>query len=616
MPKHCSFSLPSIRFILTPALLVLLVCTSLHSFTQTYIFASLQGTPLNISGWNLSGSAFVGNITGTNNGELVLSPSEIKQSGAIFYNQPINLSLCNKWVAEFDFRIFDGTSADGMAFCFLDIPPSAFVNGQGLGVPANANGLKICFDTYPNCPPNNPADYPKILIRYGVGYDECLPQPTANNNGNLNFIRSSTYNHAKITYNAGNIEVYVNNTLYLSGFQQFNFTGYLGFTAATGSRTDNHSIKNVTIYTDMPPSEAGNDLVLCRGQTAQIGTLPNAGYAYSWTPAASLSSSTISNPVVTAANSGATDLVQKYFVSTSFTNSTQGCASRDSITITIKKQASSVILNSSLCSGQLYTLPSGRRVPVPGSYIDTVRGNTGCDSLISLVQLMVRSAARSTLTASICAGQTYTLPSGRLVKTGGVYNDTIRSVLGGCDSLIITVTLDTNFKPTISVTKSNDITCVLGTARLVATGGKSYEWSPASSLSNAAIANPLASPATTTVYHVRAFSGDACFAEDSIRVEVSTNPVANSFNLPNAFSPNGDGSNDCFGASSWGSVTSFSLSVYNRAGNLIFYTTNPVGCWNGTYKGFQQPTGTYVYKASAITICGPVNRSGSLLLVR
>ncbi|MEO6914261.1 MAG: gliding motility-associated C-terminal domain-containing protein [Chitinophagaceae bacterium] len=616
MPKPFSPSLKITRLFFTRALAVLLLCFSLNAFSQTYVFASLQGTPVNTSGWNLSGSAFVGNITGTNNGELILSPSQTQQSGAIFYNQPINLSLCNKWVAEFDFRIFDGTSADGMAFCFLDIPPSSFVNGQGLGIPANANGLKVCFDTYPNCSNPDPALYPKITIRYGVGYNECAPQPTADNNGSLNFLRSSTYNHAKINYNAGNIDVYVNNTLYLSGFQQFNFAGYLGFTAATGSRVDNHSIKNVTIYTDMPPSKAGDDLVLCPGQTIQIGTASNPGYAYSWTPAGSLSSTSISNPVFTAKNTGTSDLVQKFSVSTSFTASAQGCASTDSIKITIKKPAPLVTVSSSLCSGQLFTLPSGRRVPVPGSYIDTLRGNTGCDSLISSVQLLVRSAARSTLTASICAGQKYTLPSGHVVSTGGVYEDTIRSVQGGCDSMIVTVTLDTNFKPATSVSKSNDISCVLGSSRLTATGGKSYEWSPAASLSNATVANPLASPATTTVYHVKVFSGDACFAEDSIRVEVSTNQVANSFNLPNAFSPNGDGSNDCFGAGNWGSVTGFSLSVYNRAGNLIFHTTNPHDCWDGTYKGFPQPTGTYVYKASANTICGPLNRSGSLLLLR
>ncbi len=72
-----------------------------------------------------------------------------------------------------------------------------------------------------------------------------------NSDGKLSFIRSPNYNHAKITYDSGNINVYVNDTLYLTGFQTFNFTGYLGFTASTGGYWDNHSIKNVIIlYSD------------------------------------------------------------------------------------------------------------------------------------------------------------------------------------------------------------------------------------------------------------------------------------------------------------------------------------------------------------------------------
>src|SRR5262249_10853320 len=159
-------------------------------------------------------------------------------SGAVFYNQPINLSLCNKWIAEFDFRMYDGTGADGIAFCFLDVPPVGFVNGGGLGIPSTANGLKVCFDTWNNCIPFDPntvhQNMPKIEIRWGRGYDdnsnpnnlivgECLPGPTRDNSdGKISFIRSPDYSHAKITYDSGNIQVYVNDSLYLSGYQQFN----------------------------------------------------------------------------------------------------------------------------------------------------------------------------------------------------------------------------------------------------------------------------------------------------------------------------------------------------------------------------------------------------------
>ena len=126
---------------------------------------------------------------------------------------------------------------------------------------------------------------PKVEIRWGNGYNECNGQPTRDNtDGKISFIRSYYYHHAKITYDNGNIKVYVNDSLLVTGYQQFNFTGYLGFTASTAGYTDNESIKNVVVYTEMPPSFAGNAASVCPGDTISIGGNNNSGYAYSWLP--------------------------------------------------------------------------------------------------------------------------------------------------------------------------------------------------------------------------------------------------------------------------------------------------------------------------------------------
>src|SRR4029079_6248582 len=113
------------------------------------------------------------------------------------------------------------------------------------------------------------------------------------------------------------------------------FPGYLGFTAATGAKTDNHSIKNVTIYTDIPPSEAGNDQTICSGESVQIGTTNQAGYVYQWSPLQGLNSGTVSNPTVQINNNNSYDSIQKYYVQTALSGS-PGCSSADSITITVK----------------------------------------------------------------------------------------------------------------------------------------------------------------------------------------------------------------------------------------------------------------------------------------
>jgi len=307
---------------------------------------------MNTSGWNLQGAARVTNVTGTGNSELLICPVN-QLSGAAFYKQPINLSMCSRWKAEFDFRLYDGTGADGLAFCFLDVPPSGFVVGEGLGIPATANGLKVCFDTWNNCIPYNPntvhKDMPKVEIRWGNGYNECSSQPTRDNSdGKISFIRSTNYSHAKITYDNGNIQVFVNDSLMITGYQQFNFSGYLGFTASTAGYTDNQSIKNVVVYTEMPPSFAGNPTAICPGDTISLGGTVDSTYAYSWFPSTGLNDTSSSAPLLHLSNDSANSQVHTYYVKTAFT-SNPGCASLDSVAIKIYPKPKINFINPEIC---------------------------------------------------------------------------------------------------------------------------------------------------------------------------------------------------------------------------------------------------------------------------
>jgi gliding motility-associated-like protein len=310
-----------------------------NTHAQNYIFAQLTGSPVSTTGWNLQGGARVQNLSRIDNSEILVCPQANGISGAIFYNQPINLSLCKKWKAEFEFRMHDGTGADGMAFCFLDLPPVGFVTGAGLGIPATANGLKVCFDNWNNCIDFNPGtvhkDMPKIEIRYGIGYQECIGSATRDNaDGSISFIADSSYKRARITYDDGKIDVYVNDVLYLSDNQKFDYAGYLGFTASTGGYNDNHSIRNVVIYTEMPPSNAGITATVCPNTPVQLGAAANADYVYQWSPATGLNNANISNPVATANNITSTTQTLLYTVRTSF-KINPGCSSTDSVDVKI-----------------------------------------------------------------------------------------------------------------------------------------------------------------------------------------------------------------------------------------------------------------------------------------
>lgn len=72
---------------------------------------------------------------------------------------------------------------------------------------------------------------------------------------------------------------------------------------------------------------------------------------------------------------------------------------------------------------------------------------------------------------------------------------------------------------------ANTTVCNGGTVQLNASGGINYTWTPASSLNNPNIPNPIASPTVTTVYHVNMNFNAGCAIEDSVVVEVISAPV-------------------------------------------------------------------------------------------
>lgn len=97
---------------------------------------------------------------------------------------------------------------------------------------------------------------------------------------------------------------------------------------------------------------------------------------------------------------------------------------------------------------------------------------------------------------------------------------------------------------------------------------------------------------------------NACFS-DSVVYSVESNVVPMSqdsiFIMPDAFTPNGDNMNDEF-IPGWKidpedlDVVQYRLSVYNRWGNLVFETTDPIDGWNGMFDGEEAPSEVYLYR--------------------
>ncbi|HEY4338150.1 MAG TPA: gliding motility-associated C-terminal domain-containing protein [Puia sp.] len=179
----------------------------------------------------------------------------------------------------------------------------------------------------------------------------------------------------------------------------------------------------------------------------------------------------------------------------------------------------------------------------------------------------------------------------------------------------LTTTVTVKPSPVIEVAGDNDIDCSIHSAQLRASGALTYSWMPATGLDDAGSPSPIATIDSTTTYVVKGTGRNQCYAYDSVTVKV-TAAGANTFVVPNAFTPNGDGHNDCFGVRRWGNVQLQEMAIYDRWGVRVFSTRNPSDCWDGTFRGKPQGAGAFVYTIRAMTFCGVVTRTGVVMLIR
>ncbi len=88
--------------------------------------------------------------------------------------------------------------------------------------------------------------------------------------------------------------------------------------------------------------------------------------------------------------------------------------------------------------------------------------------------------------------------------------------------------------------------------------------------------------------------------------------------FPSGFTPDGNGRNDGFGPlGSLSSLENYQLSVYNRWGQRVFYSTNPLAKWDGTVKGMKTDGNVFVWFSEFNLARQPKElRKGTVVLIR
>ncbi|HEX6334778.1 MAG TPA: gliding motility-associated C-terminal domain-containing protein, partial [Flavisolibacter sp.] len=161
----------------------------------------------------------------------------------------------------------------------------------------------------------------------------------------------------------------------------------------------------------------------------------------------------------------------------------------------------------------------------------------------------------------------------------------------------------------LSVSLGNDTVICQGTSLLLSPGNfASYSWQDLSSAPDFRVT-------VTGSYHVIVRDDNGCVASDTIHVIADCSDLF----FPGAFTPDGDGRNDFFGAlGNLAGVSEFSLQVFDRWGRLVFRSSNPYQKWDGGMHHGIRVSSSFAWVAR-YRLPGrsqPVQRKGMVTMIR
>lgn len=373
--------------------------------------------------------------------------------------------------------------------------------------------------------------------------------------------------------------------------------------------TDNVTSITISAQVNVPETKpianAGADVVLCQGDTVQLGTAPHSQYTYKWTPNFSLINDGIANPRAFPTETTNYNLL--------VVDNNTNCSSYDDVLLSVKMPKSSE-LTSTICAGESY-LFGNRTFTQSGIYKDTLQAVNACDSIVTLT-LNVIPPLYNSIFAKICEGEVYSFAS-RALQATGQYTNVFRSAQG-CDS-IVTLMLQVEPKKYTTHTASicADESYFFLTKRIMESGF--YKDSVISSSGCDSVINLqlIVHPVYKThqdisilwgeyyqinnhfydkpgVYNDMFISKEGC---DSLVVTKLKMIYSNcpAIVIPPYFSPNNDGINDTFEIENISCYPGAEVQIYDRYSKLLKKYCGSEQGWDGIYNGTQMPSNDYWY---------------------
>jgi gliding motility-associated-like protein len=166
---------------------------------------------------------------------------------------------------------------------------------------------------------------------------------------------------------------------------------------------------------------------------------------------------------------------------------------------------------------------------------------------------------------------------------------------------------------TFTLINQNPLHVFLGSDTLICPGqqvvlnpglNSSYLWQDNSIL-------PVFIVTQTGVYSATVGDNTGCTSSDTIKITVDCSDLY----FPSAFTPNGDGRNDLFSPlGNAAAAGKYTLGIYNRWGQMVFYSNDPLQKWDGRLRGRLSDPGLFVWHAGYVLPgLGKQMRKGTIL---
>ncbi|MBI3520965.1 MAG: gliding motility-associated C-terminal domain-containing protein, partial [Bacteroidetes bacterium] len=205
--------------------------------------------------------------------------------------------------------------------------------------------------------------------------------------------------------------------------------------------------------------------------------------------------------------------------------------------------------------------------------------------------------------------------SSALAGSVGQYEVTVTDNTNGCSSTQTVTVTQANVTASFTANPVSglsplDVNFTDGSS---GSGSMNYNWDFGDSNTSTA-QNPNHTYTTGSYTVILTVSSGPCVATATTVITVEDGLT---LEVPNVFTPNGDGSNDIFTIKSTG-VKEISLQIFNRWGLKLYEFAGPNASWDGsTTHGNKVPEGTYFFFVKATGFDGKeIQKNGTVNLFR